>query len=470
MSPRSLVRRLNGLGAIQGAVEGAVVAFRGVPYAAPPVGSLRFAPPQAPIPWQGTRDATTNGPIAPQMPLRLERAMGPITAAQDEDCLTLTVWTPAEVVQGAPVLVWLHGGGFLSGAGSLPWYDGGTLAARHGVVVVGVNYRLGALGFLAVPERLPGNFGLLDQIHALRWVQKHIESFGGDPNQVTVIGQSGGAHNIASMLAIPGTEGLFRRAILQSPPLGIDLMTHAEAAHRGDVFLQQVGLDPNHPDLLDSLRALAVPKLLSAQVKTTIALGAVHKGDLRPPFLPAEGAPHDFSGPQLVERAAANAVARCVDVLIGWTRDEANLYVAGMPALAANGEALALMTETIFAAPCKTLASAIARAGGRAFLYRFDWQSQAAGLGACHCVDIPFSLGTWRAWMNEPLLAGANEAEVENLSTEMMRRWVAFARLGDPGFAPARADALPVIAFNGAGSQVSTSLVGGRRMPVQMRQ
>lgn len=483
---RNLVCHINGLGSIRGAVEGAesnVVAFRGIPYAAPPVGSHRFLPPQAPIPWQGMRDATANGPIAPQTPLRgVEGVMGSIKAAQDEDCLSLNIWTPADAAQAAPVIVWIHGGGFISGAGSLPWYDGSNLAARYGVVVVSINYRLGALGFLPVPDRLPGNLGLLDQISALRWVQNHIDIFGGDPNQVTVIGQSGGAHNIASMLAIRGTDGLFRRAVLQSPPLAIGLMTCAEAARRGGLFLNQLGLDPKQADLIESLRALSLSELLAAQVKFMRALGAAQKGDLRPPFLPAEGPPHDFPGPELAERAAANAVARGVDILIGWTHDEANLYVAGNPALAATSEAdlesaaaaiagssaaamivtaraarpgaapgqilLDLMSEMVWASPCKALACSIARAGGRVFLYRFDWQSPFAGLGACHCLDIPFALGTWRAWMNAPIMAGANEAAVENLSAEMMRRWVRFATTGDPGFSPVRTDALPIMVFD----------------------
>jgi para-nitrobenzyl esterase len=482
---RKLVRHLQGLGSIRGAIEGpqgSVAAFRAIPYAAPPLGRHRFLPPQAPIPWQGMRDATTNGPIAPQPPLRVEGTMGSISMAQDEDCLTLNIWTPADAVRKAPVIVWIHGGGFISGAGSLPWYDGGHLAARHGVVVVGVNYRLGALGFLAVPGGLPGNLGLRDQISALRWVQRHIDIFGGDPDRVTVIGQSGGAHNIASMLAIRGTERLLRRAVLQSPPLGLGLMTDAESARRGGIFLKGLGLDPDQPDLIDSLRALSVPELLAAQVKAMVALGAVQKGDLRPPFLPAEGPPHDFPGPELLARAAANAGARGVDILIGWTHDEANLYLASHPALARIGEAeldhgaaaiagsaaatmiamaraarpgaapgqilLDLMSETTWAAPCKAFACSVARAGGRAFLYRFDWQSPAAALGACHTLDIPFALGTWRAWMNAPLMAGANEAVVENLSADMMRRWVGFATTGDPGFAPVRADALPMMVFD----------------------
>jgi len=486
---RPLACHLDGLGSVGGAserppgAEGEVVAFRGVPYAAPPLGPRRFLPPQAPIPWQGLRDATRNGPIAPQPALRVAGTMGAIALAQDEDCLTLNIWTSAEAGQKAPVIVWIHGGGFISGAGSLPWYDGSHLVARHGVVVVGLNYRLGALGFLAVPGHLPGNLGLLDQIAALRWVQRHIDAFGGDPGRVTVIGQSGGAHNIVSMLAIRDTERLFHRAVLQSPPLGIGLMNRAEAARRGGLFLKELGLDPDQPNLLDSLRALSVPALLAAQVKAMGVLGgAVRKGDLRPPFFPAEGPPHELPGPALAERAAAQAVARGVDILVGWTHDEANLYLATDPTLATMGEAeleqgaaaiagssaatmiataraaragatpgqilLDLMSAATWAIPCKALAAHIARAGGRAFLYRFDWRSPSAGLGACHTLDIPFALGTWRAWMNAPLMAGADEAVVETLSAEMMRRWVGFATTGDPGFAPARADARPIMVFD----------------------
>ncbi|MBN9420493.1 hypothetical protein ABS71_16670 [bacterium SCN 62-11] len=368
------------LGQLKGATQDGVTVFRGVPYAAPPV---RFQPPQPAIPWQGVRDATRNGPIAPQPQLR--GLLSPITAPQDEDCLTLNVWTPAGADK-APVLVWIHGGGFLSGAGSLPWYDGGPLAKNHGLVVVALNYRLGVLGFLPIPGQVPGNLGLLDQIEALRWVRRHIADFGGDPERVTVAGQSGGAHNIASMLAIPETAGLFQRAILQSPPLGIGLMDRQEA-----------------PRL--ALRDLELSELMAAQRKI---MSATSRPDLLPPFRPDDGPPHNFPGSELVERAATGARVRGIQVLIGWTREETSLKAT---------------TETLFAAPCRTFASI-----GGASLYRFDW---GASHGACHCLDIPFALGTWPAWMREPILAGADALEVELLSAEMMRYWAAFAATGE---------------------------------------
>jgi para-nitrobenzyl esterase len=482
MALSQLERHIPGLGAVLGAAVGEIAVFRAIPYAAPPVGPRRFAPPAPPIPWDGVRDATHDGPIAPQTASRVDANMGPITAPQGEDCLTLTIWTPADVGAKAPVMAWLHGGGFLTGAGSLPWYDGGNLASSHGVVVVGVNYRLGALGFLSIPGHLPGNLAILDEAAALHWVRDHIAVFGGDPERVTVMRQSGGAHNIASLLAMNGTEQLFRRAILQSPPLAIDLIEPGEATRRGGTYLRHLGLTPDMPDLLARLRSLSVTELLDAQVKTMIELAAMGKGDLRPPFLPTELAPHDFPGAKLLARAATNAAARGIEIMIGWTRDEANLFFAGNPLIPAMDEdqltALAvtlcgdaaptmiassrqnrpgaspgqifldLVTETAIARPCLEMAARVAQGGGRAFVYRFDWHSPLPGLAACHCLEIPFMLGTWRAWGSANLMAGADEVAVERLSADMMRRWAGFAADGDPGFAPCQDGITPIMHFN----------------------
>ena len=194
--------------------------FRGVPYAAAPVGELRFSPPQPAPPWQGVRDATQDGPIAPQGRSRLAHVMGDFERPQSEDCLTLNIWTPAADSAKRPVLVWIHGGAFASGSGSLPWYSGERFAANGDVVVVSINYRLGALGFLCLPGVSDGNLGLLDQVAALRFVRDNIAAFGGDPDNVTVVGQSAGAASIAILMTMPPARGLFRRAILQSTPFG----------------------------------------------------------------------------------------------------------------------------------------------------------------------------------------------------------------------------------------------------------
>ncbi|MFE9320069.1 carboxylesterase family protein [Nocardia sp. NPDC052278] len=200
-------------GKVRGSADGAVTAFRGIPFAT----AERFAAPRAPVPWPGIRDSVEIGPAAPQLASRLERVMGRFTVAQAEDCLSLNVWAPGG--SGHPVLVFLHGGGFTSGSGGLAWYDGAELAEHGDIVVVTINYRLGVLGYLCLPGVSEGNLGLLDQMAALEWVRDNIAAFGGDPAQVTVAGQSGGALSILAMPA--GTAGLFRRAILQSTPAGM---------------------------------------------------------------------------------------------------------------------------------------------------------------------------------------------------------------------------------------------------------
>src|SRR5829696_6547352 len=189
-------------GTLRGTHEQGVAVFRAVPYAAPPVDTLRFKPPARPAPWTGERDATVDGPIAPQGPSRLRAAMGDFSYPQSDDCLTLTIWTPSPDAARRPVLVWLHGGAFISGAGSLPWYSGATMARRGDVVVVGVNYRLGALGFMHLPGVSLPNLGLLDQFAALEWVSRNIAAFGGDPDNITIAGQSAGGFSVLAMLAL----------------------------------------------------------------------------------------------------------------------------------------------------------------------------------------------------------------------------------------------------------------------------
>lgn len=226
------------LGRVEGRQDGDVAVFQGLPYATPPLDRLRWRAPQPPAPWTGTRDATRPGRACVQKPgMSLEN--GGDVGAQGEDCLVLNIWT-AEPGPGArrPVLVWLHGGAYLFGAGSLGLYDGAALA-RRGLVVVTVNYRLGALGFFAHPalerEGNVANFGLLDQIAALRWVRQNIAAFGGDPEQVTLAGQSAGAQSVLALMASPKARGLFQRAIAQSP---YGLPSHARAKAR-DVAVRQ---------------------------------------------------------------------------------------------------------------------------------------------------------------------------------------------------------------------------------------
>jgi para-nitrobenzyl esterase len=217
------------LGDLQGVAHRGVAQFRRVPYAVAPVGERRFLPPQPVEPWRGVFDATTHGPIAPQPPSRLRVAVGDLSRPQSEDCLTLTIATPAPDDKKRPVIVWLHGGGYSSRAGSLDCYDGATLARDGGVVVVGVNYRLGPLGYLYYDGLGDGQMGLRDMVEAIRWTAVHAGAFGGDPTRITVMGQSAGAHSILLMLTMPPVRSLFRRAILASAP-GIAPYSRKEAS------------------------------------------------------------------------------------------------------------------------------------------------------------------------------------------------------------------------------------------------
>jgi para-nitrobenzyl esterase len=220
METKSPVVRLRAGRIVGVRVEGACV-FRGVPYAQPPVGPRRFRPPVECEPWDGVRDARDFGPIAHQFPTDLEEMQGRMDLAQSEDCLTLNIWTPEPDGERRPVMVWIHGGAYLNGTGAAEWFDGTSFATRHNVVLVTINYRLAVFGYLHLAGLSPqevgsGNSGLLDQIAALRWVADNIASFGGDPGNVTVFGESAGAMSVGVILGTPQAAGLFHRAILQS--------------------------------------------------------------------------------------------------------------------------------------------------------------------------------------------------------------------------------------------------------------
>src|SRR3954467_5469586 len=202
-------------GRLVGRIDHGVPAFLGIPYAAPPFGPNRMRPPQPAEPWDGERDATEYGPTAPKGAYPPQYApLFPEVVIPGEDCLNLNVWTPDPQATGLPVLVWIHGGSFMNGSGSVPQYRGSAFA-RDGVVCVTINYRLGAEGFLHLGDGV-ANVGLLDQIAALEWVQRNIAAFGGDPDRVTVAGESAGAMSITTLLAMPGAQGLFRQAVIES--------------------------------------------------------------------------------------------------------------------------------------------------------------------------------------------------------------------------------------------------------------
>ncbi|MGI5327715.1 carboxylesterase/lipase family protein [Actinomadura nitritigenes] len=391
-----------------------VTAFLGVPYA----GAERFTAPRPVQPWSGIRDAAAFGPAAPQQPSRLERVMGAFEIPQDEQCLSLNVWTPANGGGRArPVLVFLHGGGFTSGSGGLDWYGGAEFAARGDVVVVTVNYRLGVLGFLRLPGLSPGNLGLLDQLAALRWVRHHIAAFGGDPANVTVAGQSAGAQSILALLSRGRARGLFRRVILQSTPAGMLPASPDDAERTGLVLLDELGIEPGEAA---RLRDAPVGSLVSA-------LGAVARRTAvpfnpTPPFqLVAED---DLVAPDPVAAVGALA-ADGVEVLMGTTRDEAAAFFPG------DDRAAETVTGQMFLRPSLHLALLLTEQGNAPWFYRFDWHPRSGPFGACHCIELPFILGGADAWRDAPMLAGERP---RSLVDETRRAWTGFVRDGDPGW------------------------------------
>ncbi|OVZ57406.1 carboxylesterase [Pigmentiphaga sp. NML080357] len=403
-------------GTVRGTRGRAVSRFGAIPYACPPVGALRFQPPQ-PVPPRGLIDATAPGPgtIAPQLPARLRDAMGDLEGTQSEDCLHLTIWTPAADRARRPVVVWIHGGAWQSGAGALPWYDGARLAEEGDVVVVAINYRLGAPGWLCLPG-LTANLGLLDQEAAIDWVVRHIDAFGGDPDRITAMGQSAGATCIA---ALCGRKPRFRRAILQSGALGRGFRSLEDAHALGALFLEAAGASD-----VDTLRGLPMDRLLAAQQAPALqaALSAgTYAGPLFTVVADGEVLPGDANA-RMAEWAGA------CDVLIGTTRDE----MAAFPGYGTDEDSRAA-GEAVFGARSRLWAGDARRAGRQAWLYRVDF-APTARFGACHCMELPMVFGTLDAFASAPMLAGADPGRLRDLSARMRAAWLRFIRGEAPGW------------------------------------
>lgn len=394
-------------GTILGKLESGVCRFSAIPYAQAPVGSLRWCAPQ-PAHWRGTLDATRPGPVSPQLPSRLRGAMGDFEAEQSEDCLHLTVWTPAVDQRRRPVVVWLHGGAWQSGAGALDWYSGAYLAARGDVVVVAPNYRLAALGWLYVPGET-ANVGLLDQEAALAWTRENIESFGGDPEQITVMGQSAGGTNIACLMT---RKPVFQRAILQSASLGRGIRSAAQAERLSQVLLQAAGVRN-----LAQARQLPWQDWLKAQTAPEVAQALQAEGGRRSLFAPvADGEVLALD----VEQQLQTQASAQMDVLLGYTAHEMRAF-PGMPA-GSQGD---LLGNQVFGAPTRAWAQRAVASGRKAWLYRFD-VAPSAQFGACHCIELPFVFDTLPSFAHAPMLEGLPAEKGRALVQEMQGAWLDF--------------------------------------------
>ena len=411
-------------GEVKGIFQDGIYSFHGIPYAKAPVGKLRFCMPEEPEPWAGVYDASFRRPIEPQRPSDLDIPMGPVLLAQDEDCLTLSISTP-DPEANLPVAVWLHGGANCYGGGDLEWYDGACLARAEHLVVVNLNFRLGVFGFLCHPDVNEKNLCMEDQVAALGWVHRNIRAFGGDPERVTLFGQSAGANSIINLLSRPDTRGLFHQAILESPSIGRGHHTLEDAFQVGRSVLDQLDLKPaDQLPILEQLQGKTAEELLSAADHVDKELVRKYQGMVFKPVL------DDWHTPkQTAEKAAAEAVSRGIRVMMGLTRDEVYAFV-----LERDEESLKKIQQVQlqrYDQPGQAFAKAVAARGGRIWKYRFDWSAPESVFCACHCLELPFVFGNLDTW-DAPMLKGASEDEMARLRDTIQDYWGTFFRFETP--------------------------------------
>ncbi|MGD0795295.1 MAG: carboxylesterase/lipase family protein [Dehalococcoidales bacterium] len=454
-------------GKLEGIYQDGLYIFKGIPYAAPTMGELRWMPPQPVKPWSGVRKADKFGTVAAQS----RPTTGPLAAfveaePMSEDCLFLNIWTPSLDNAKRPVMFWIHGGAFVFGSGSSISYNSGALAKRGNIVQVTINYRLGELGFLRLKDvtggKIPatGNEGLLDQIAALKWVRDNIAAFGGDPKNVTVFGESAGGMSIGCLLAMPAAKGLFHKAICESGVGSMSLsLTTANAT--AENFLKILGIKGSDAK---ALRALTMQQVLDtdAPLKTAMTRpGEAPRATVTAPVIDGELIP------DITNKVARQGSAKEIPVIIGTNRDEWKLFGLMQPGIAQMDEAAlkvrlatmimpayvpglieaykkalvkrgvkttpqeilsAIHTDGMFRMPAIELVEAQRDNGQRSFNYIFDWVSPVLGgmLGACHALEIGFVFGTY----NDKFCGAGPEAD--KLSQCIQDAWLAFARTGNP--------------------------------------
>src|SRR5262245_2609330 len=453
-------------GRLRGVLDRGTVVVRGVPYARPPVHEHAFRAPEPPQPWSGVRMAVDFGSAAPQFvpPLRLVRGLiGVPIRRQSQDCLTLNVWTPSADSERRPVMVWIHGGAFVMGTGATFLYHGARLARRGDVVVVTINYRLGALGFLNHPELrargLDANLGLRDQVRALEWVRENIAAFGGDPGNVTIFGESAGGMSVGTLLAAPSARGLFHRAILQSGAMH-HVTTEEQAAEVAEQFLGALGLTPQDAEAVRYARTSEIQR-----AQQVVAMQNARRALL--PWQPSVDG--DFLPRTALEALDRGDVAR-VPALVGSNRDEWRLFTIFDPRirrlaevelrrrlarqLGSEAEADAMLevyraarrgqrsparlweavqSDRVFHHPAQRAADGLSEIGIPVWRYLFSWRPPLLGsrIGSGHGMELPFVFGTLRDGMLRRTLGASYAAR--RLSWRMRDAWTAFARDGMPG-------------------------------------
>jgi para-nitrobenzyl esterase len=470
-------------GALRGTLIGTAIAFRGIPYARAPVDELRWQPPQPPLPWQGVREALQPGSACTQRTSGLIPFIAPMAQAygsnfeqpavkSSEDCLYLDVWGPEWPVKRAlPVMVWLHGGSNTVGSGTQSTYDGSSLT-RHGVLLVTLNYRLGVMGFFSHPEltaesphRSSGNYGLLDQLAALHWVKQNIAQFGGDPDNVTLFGESAGAIDAARLMASPLAAGLFKRVISESGPAFESGQTLSQAEAFGSAVSSLASGDAQRTPLT-KLRALPATEVEALVARTkehlpiditaatadgwvlpmspqqAFLMGAIQKVDLLiglngrelSAFRLSAAAAAKASGAQsgVAESGGLKKFAEAARPYFGsWTNPAIALYF-GRILLNKNAGLDGAANDLIGACPVGAMASLTHASGQQVFVYRFDRSIPGKGeatLGAFHSLEVPYVFGSLRDREWQWLPSTGDDASLSDL---LQTYWTNFAKTGNP--------------------------------------
>jgi para-nitrobenzyl esterase len=459
-------------GKIRGADNGGIKIFKGIPYGADTSGKNRFMAPAEPADWSGVRDALAYGHSAPQRDPAAPRSPGGLSVSgrelpdEGEDCLVLNVWTPAVGSGGSsgkkrPVMVWCHGGGFATGSGSSPDTDGTNLARRGDVVVVSLNHRLNVLGFADLSEfssdfAASGDVGMLDIVQALKWVRANISQFGGDPNTVTIFGQSGGGRKVETLLTMPSAKGLFHRAIVESGA-AVRVVDRDVAVKNAEQLLAKLGIDPKN---VRALQQLPVEKIMAAYFAVT-----KDEPNVDPSYGGFSPAVDGKILPQHPFIPAASPISADVPMMIGNTRTEMTLFSMGDPAafslddVGMRGRVKEILGERAptmidlyqklnpgatpsdiyfliasdyrYGAPTILAAQRRAALGkGSVYLYYFTWESPVQGgrLKSPHTMEIPFAFDNVK--ISARMTGGGEDAMA--LADKLSDTWIAFARNGDP--------------------------------------
>jgi para-nitrobenzyl esterase len=439
--------------------------FKGIPYGANTTGKNRFMPPVDPAKWTGVRDALAFGPSAPQTEPGAKRATSDIAiagaglAAESEDCLVLNVWTPA-VNDGKkrPVMFWCHGGGFATGSGSSPGTDGANLARRGDVVVVTINHRINVLGFTYLAEfggpdfAQSGDVGMLDIVHALKWVRQNIGQFGGDPNTVTIFGQSGGGRKVGTLLAMASAKGLFHRAIIESGPT-ISLVEQNQATRVAGELLAKLGLNKSQ---VRELQNLPVEQIMSAYFAVTRSMNVDQmtmgfsptvdgKAVPRHPFAPtasevSASVPLMLGSTRTELTSSANAAmfslnqdglhSRIQDLLGDHAGHVIEVYQKANPGATPSDIYFLIASDNRYGAPIMKIAERrAALQKGPVYLYYFRWETPIDGgrLKSPHTIEIPFAFDNIRT---NRMTSGSADAPA--LADKVSSAWIAFARTGNP--------------------------------------